>query len=143
VTNTASANGQIELRLQYIKIKTTANWGYRQINAFYDHVAVVPVGQTEYLPPYKVLSFARANQDLTLTWQTVMNNRYRIQVSTNPADSMSWSWVQRSPNLDTNFFATETSFMFKTNLMSLFSYNPAFDPNVPLFFRIHSTSFTP
>jgi hypothetical protein len=113
------------------------------MNAYYDHVSVMPEGQTEYLPPYKVLGFERANQDVTLTWQTVMNNRYRLQASTNPADPLSWSWVQRSPNLDTNFFATGTSFTFKTNLLSLFSYDPAFDPSAPLFFRIHSTSFQP
>jgi hypothetical protein len=138
VNNTASTNGQIEVRLHCKKVKTGSAWNHRQISAFYDHVAVVPAGQTEYLPPYEVVSLARANQDIRLTWETVMNNRYRLQCS---KDLSSWSWVQRSPSLDTNFFATGPTFTFKTNLSSLFSYDPTFDPTAPLFFRVYSTSF--
>jgi hypothetical protein len=154
VTNTASAIGQLEIRLHYNKNKAVGDndsnyWEYRNQNAYYDHVSVMPVGQTEYLPPYKILSFARTNLDFTLQWQTVMNNRYRLQASTNLSDPNSWVMVERQSSipgaakLDTNFFATGTSFTFKTNLTSLFSYDPAFDPSAPLFFRIHSTSFQP
>jgi hypothetical protein len=69
-----------------------------------------------------------------------MNNRYRIQVSTNLS---SWSWLQLTPYVDTNFQATGTTFTFATNLLALFSYNPTFDPQAPLYFRIHSTPFVP
>jgi hypothetical protein len=155
VSNSASSSGQLEIRLHYNKNQAVGDndsnyWEYRNQNAFYDHVCVMPVSQTnEYLPPYKILSFERANQDITLQWQTVMNNRYRLQASTNVSDPNSWVMVERQSSipgaakLDTNFFATGTSFTFKTNLTSLFSYDPAFDPNKPLFFRIHSTGFQP
>lgn len=142
ITNTASTGGQIEIRLHYDKnAYTSQKW--RTMDALYDHVSVIPVGQTNYLPPYKVLSFARTNQDITLKWQTAMNNKYRIQCSTNILNPLAWSWVRRSPSLDTNFAATSTNFTFKTNLTSLFSYDPSFNPDKPLFFRIHSTSWTP
>jgi hypothetical protein len=101
-------------------------------------VAVVPVGQPVYMPPYQILAFNRTNQDITLTWETVMNNRYRVQYS---KDLASWSWVQRNPVLDTNFFAGGTTFTLKTNLTSLLSYDPNYDPTGPLFFRIYSTAF--
>jgi hypothetical protein len=154
VTNTASSSGQIEIRLHYNKKQAVGDadsnyWEYKNQNAFYDHVSVIRAGQTEYMPPYKILAFARTNQDITLQWQTVMNHRYRLQASTNVSDPNSWAMVERqsnipgAANLDTNIFATGTSFTFKTNLTSLFSYDPAFDPNAPLFFRIHSTSFQP
>jgi hypothetical protein len=144
VTNTASSSGQLEIRLHFNKNQIIAEtWEYRNLNAYYDHVSVIRAGQTEYLPPYRIVSFARTNQDITLQWQTVMNNRYRLQASTNVSDPMSWTWVERSPYLDTNFFATGTSYTFQTNLLSLFSYDPAFDLNAPLFFRIYSTSFQP
>ena len=40
-TNTASQNGEIELRLHYAFVRTIAQvWEYRNINAFYDDVAV-------------------------------------------------------------------------------------------------------
>ena len=144
----ASTSGQIEIRLHYNKIVNVGDadsnyWEYRNQNAYFDHVCLMPAGQTAFMPPYKILSFARTNQDITLTWQTLMNNRYRLQASTNLSDPNSWVMVERELNVDTNFFATGTNFTFKTNLLSLFSYDPAFDPNVPRFFRIHSTSFEP
>lgn len=146
VTNTADANGQIEVRLHMNKNMTDVSslWSYREINAFFDHVAVMPEGQVECpMPEYKIVSFVRTNQDITLTWETLMNNRYRLQYSTNISDTMSWSWVERRADADTNYLATGTTFTVKTNLTSLFSFNPAVDPNAPVFFRVHSTSFKP
>jgi hypothetical protein len=155
LTNTANSSGQLEIRLHYNKNQAVGDndnnyWEYRNQNAFYDHVCVMLASQTnEYLPPYKIISFERTNQDITLQWQTVVNNRYRLQASTNVSDPNSWVMVERQSSnpgaakLDTNLFALGTSFTFQTNLLSLFSYDPAFDPNAPLFFRIHSTSFTP
>jgi hypothetical protein len=139
LSNTADTNGQIEVRLHMNKAYTTTDWVYLEVNAFFDHVAVVAVGQPTYMPPYNILAFTRTNQDISLTWQTVMNNRYRLQSST---DLSTWSWVQRAPTLDTNFLATGTAITFKTNLTSLFTYDPNFDPTAPLFFRIYSTPFT-
>jgi hypothetical protein len=154
ITNTASTSGQLEIRLHYNKWKPVGDgdsnyWEYRNQNAYYDHVCVMPVGQTEYMPPYNIVSLARTNQDIALTWKTVMNNRYHIRASTNLSDPNSWVMVEREPSnpgaakLDTNLFATGTSLTFKTNLVSWLSYNPAFDLNGPLFFRIYSTSFKP
>jgi hypothetical protein len=150
VTNQSNSSGQIEIRLHYNKNDSTTTEKWRNMDGFFDHVSVMPVGQTEYLPPYKILSFARTNQDITLQWQTVMNNRYRIQASTNVSDPNSWVMIERELNVDTNFIATGTTFTFKTNVTALFYYNPPsvrvpqyFDPNAPLFFRIHSTSFQP
>ncbi len=142
ITNTASTSGQMEIRLHYDKNGyTTDKW--RTMDALYDHVSLMLVGQPDYTPPYRILSFARANEDVTLQWQTVMNSRYRIQVSTNVSESMSWSWLQRSPYLDTNFAAPGTNFTFTTNLVNLFSYDPAFDVSAPLYFRIYSEPFKP
>jgi hypothetical protein len=143
VTNSASSSGKIELRLHFNKFSSIASWEWRNCNAFYDHVAVVPLGQSGYQPPYRIVSFTRTNQNIALTWQTVMNNRCRLQVSSNPADPASWSWVQWSPKFDTNLVPTGPSYTFQTNLSSLFSYNPDFDLNAPLFFRVFTTSFQP
>ncbi len=141
VTNTANNYGEIEVRLHMNKAFTINSWGYREIGVIFDHVAVVPAGQTEYMPPYKIVSLARTNQDVSLTWETVMNNRYRPQYATNISEPMSWYSVERGPRLDTNFFATGTSFTFKTNLLSMFASDPSFDTNGPLYFRVQSTSF--
>lgn len=139
LTNTADSNGRIEVQLHMNKAMSSSDWVYLEVNAFFDHVAVVPVGQPTLTPPFSVLAFTRTNQDISLTWETVMNNAYRLQCST---DLSSWLWVQRSPTLDTNFFAAGPTFTFKTNLSRLFAYDPSFDPTAPLFFRILSTAFT-
>jgi hypothetical protein len=138
VTNTASANGQIEIRLHYNKNRATSTEKWRVQDASYDHVSLMRAGQPEYLPPYKIVSFARTNQDIEMTWETVMNNRYRIQYSTNLSNPM--VWLERRKDLDTNIFAIGTTLSFQTNLLS---YSPSFNTNAPLFFRIYSESFKP
>jgi len=144
VTNTASQNGEIEIRLRYKFIQTIAQiWEYRNLNAYYDHVAVVPAGQAPYAPPFNLLTFERSGQDIELSWETVMNNKYRIQVSSDLSNPGSWSYVQWNPKWDTNIHATGTSETFRTNLLGLFSYDPSFDPDAPLFFRIHSAPYVP
>lgn len=160
VTNTANAGGEIEIRLHCNKTTTIsyANnpWEYRNVNAFYDRVSVMPEGQTADMPPYSIVSAVSSGPDITLQWETVMNNRYRIRASTNVSDPSSWFPIERSPRLDTNFVATGTTFTFKTNVSSLFYYDPNslairpewrvplyFDSNAPLFFRISSTPFVP
>ena len=113
-------------------------------NAFYDHVSVVPAGQTSYQPNFNITSVTRTNQDITLTWQSVMNNSYRLQFSTNLSeDPNSWTWIQWSPAVDTNLYATGAVFTFKTNLTAMFAYDPTIDTAGPLFFRIRGQSFKP
>ncbi len=144
VTNRATAAGEIEVRLHFNKFGTTSTWEYRNFNAFYDHVAVVPLGQSEYQPPYQIVSCTRSNLDLTLTWQSVMNNRYRILYSSDPSLPLaSWSWVKWSPKLDTNLYATGATYTFQTNLGCLLAYDPSFDPAAPLFFRIYQRGYEP
>jgi hypothetical protein len=148
VTNRATSAGEIEVRLHFNKFGTTSTWEYRNFNAFYDHVAVMPQGQWEnqgaYRPEYKILSCTRSNLDLTLTWQSVMNNRYRIQYTRDlSAPLASWPFVTWSPKVDTNLYATGAIYTFKTNLTCMFSFDPAFDPAAPLFFRIHQWGYEP
>jgi len=140
----ASTSGQIEVRLRYKFIQTIAQiWEYRNLNAFYDHVSVVPQGVSNPLPPYQITSFVRANEDIVLQWSTLMNNKYRIQISTDATAPGSWTYVQWNPKVDTHIQAPGSNYTFQTNLLSLFSYNPSFDPDAPLFFRIHSEPFVP
>jgi hypothetical protein len=143
LTTTASDSGQIEIRLHYNKNGATSQEKWRNMLGIFDHVCLKPTGQGDYLPSYKVLSLTRSNEDISLTWEAVMNNSYRLEVSSNPADPTPWPLVQSSPYLDPNLFATGPTITFRTNLVSMFSYNPAFDPSAPLFFRIRASSFQP
>lgn len=140
VTNTADANGQIEVRLHMNKNYTIANWSYREINAFFDHVAVVPVWQPPYQPSFKLLSSTISGPDVTLTWETVRNNRYRIQVSTDCSNPLSWVNLVGDPYVDPDFQAIGTNMTFTTNL---FANDPAYDPTVPHYFRIVASPFVP
>jgi hypothetical protein len=47
VRSTASDKGEIELRLHFNKIGKTKWWEWRNFNAYYDDVAVVPVAENE------------------------------------------------------------------------------------------------
>jgi len=143
VTNTATPGGQIEVRLHFSKYATVSSWEWRNFNAFYDHVSVIRTGTSPTQPAYRVLSLARNNQDFALTWETVMNNKYRIQYSPSLDSPMTWSFVTWSPYVDPKLYATGSSFTFRTNLASLFSYDPTFDPNVPRYFRIWSENYAP
>jgi hypothetical protein len=249
VTNTASSAGEIEVRLHFNKFGVTSYWEWRNFNAFYDHVAVMPLSQSlpppddlaititnqpaliphrtvtngivtitwttvtnqvaiftwrtvmyntydievtsdfvswskfatdlwatgptstytaalpvgaigpqvfrivphnyvapspsAFLPPYKFVSLTRSNLDLTLSWESVMNNSYRIQYTRDLYNPASWAFVPWSPKLDTNLYATGATYTFKTNLAYLFSFDPAFDPATPLFFRISSRGYQP
>jgi len=150
VSQTASDDGQIEIQLHYNKNGSTANDKWRNMDALYDHASLMLTGQPDYLPPYNMTSVVRTNQDLALTWESVMNNRYRIQATTNPSDPYAWVMLERERNLDPNLVATGPSFTFTTNVSSLFYYDPPyvkvpqyFDPSAPLFFRIYSEPFVP
>jgi hypothetical protein len=96
VTNTASVNGTIELRLHYNIIKTTAQvWEYRNMSGYYDHVSVVPVGgQAEPTPAYNIDSFTLVNQTATIGWDSVSNHIYGIQATSDPLSGANWNWVK-------------------------------------------------
>jgi len=96
VTNTASISGKIEIRLHYKVVDTTAQiWEYRNMNAFYDHVCVMPIGsQNEPTPPYGVNSFTLANETATLGWETVSNHIYGLQTTSDLLSGTNWSWVK-------------------------------------------------
>ena len=149
VTNTASDAGTIEIRLHYNKNASTTGEKWRNMDALYDHAALFLAGQPDYTPPYQVTSFTRDANSVSLTWETVMNTLYRIQMSTDIGDPNSWKLLGREWNMDPKYAATGTSFTFKTNLASLYytngaSRNPIYlDPNVPVFFRISSQTFQP
>lgn len=150
VINTASTNGEIEIRLHYNKNGATAAEKWRNLDAFFDHVSLMPVGPSNDMPPYKILALEHTGQDIALTWESVMNNRYRIEASQDVSDPNSWVMLERELNVDPKLFATSTNFSFKTNLSSLFYYDPPgvkvpvyFDPGAPLSFRILSEPFVP
>jgi len=154
VTVMPNPAGEIEIRLHFNKKGTIASLReFKNCNAFYDHVSVVPAGQTEYQPPFTITAFTRTNRDITLTWESVMNNSYRLQYSTNLSDDPnSWAWVQHGfatdpiqwgPAADPNLYATGAVFTFKTNLTSFFAFDPNFDPTGPLYLRIRGQSFKP
>jgi hypothetical protein len=145
ITTPASTNGEIEVQLHFNKIGggSATTWPWRHQHGFFDHVSVVEAGQTDFQTPYNIVSCIRTNLDFTLTWQTVMNNSYRIQCSKNPSDPASWSYVAWSPYLDTNLYAPGATLTFKTNLANLFSYDPSFNLGAPMFFRIHAQNYQP
>lgn len=123
VTNTASSTGQIEVRLHFDKDKwTTFLWEYTR--AYYDRVAVTLPGQSP--PPFRILSLSLANEtNAIFRWETVMNNSYRIEVSTN---LLTWSTFQD------NLLATTTNLSFATNVPGM---------KTPRFYRINSKNYQP
>jgi hypothetical protein len=126
VNVTANSSGQIEVRLRYKKSSLTsgAKW-ISAIDAFYDHVSVMPQVPTP-LPAPVVLSFGVTNQMATFKWTTVMNNTYNIEVS---EDFATWSKFKAS------LMATGTNLTYTGPV--------TFDPTVPQFFRIVSFNYVP
>jgi hypothetical protein len=124
VTNTASASGQIQVRLHFNKDKwTTLAWQY--IRAYYDHVAVMLPGQTP--PPFRMVSLAVTNPSvIALKWDTVMNNTYDLEAS-----SGFGSWWKFQSDL----LATGTNLTFTTDWSAA--------PGVPQFFRALSHNYVP
>ena len=72
-----------------------------------DHVPVVMVFNNPYDKPFQLLSFTRSNLTVTLNWQSVPGQPYRVESSTNLS---AWSI------LASNLVATGTTFTYATNL---------------------------
>jgi hypothetical protein len=126
VNVTANSRGQIEVRLRYKKPGYTSNQKWLSaIDAFYDHVSVMPLVPT-LLPAPQILALTVTNQTATLKWTTVMNNTYNIEVS---PDFASWS------KFKTNLVATGTNLTCNGALTA--------DPVIPQFFRVVSYDYVP
>jgi hypothetical protein len=139
--NTANLSGKIEVRLRFQKVAFTANQKWPDIDVFFDHAAVVRTSSQTSMPAYTIKPFTLTNKNVTLNWNTVRNNRYRIQVASDlTASPIPWQTFLGDPYLDPDFLATGTNLTFTTNL---FLNNPSFDPAAPLYFRIYSQPFVP
>jgi hypothetical protein len=85
----------------------------------------MPLGQTP--PPFRMVSLTVTNQTaITLRWDTVMNNTYDLEAS---SDLGSW-WRFQS-----DLLATGTNLTFSTNWGAA--------PGVPQFFRTLSHNYVP
>jgi hypothetical protein len=93
VTNTASASGQLEIRLHYNKYGATSTEKWRNMDVVYDHVTVLPVGATEDEPPYNINSMTAAGSTVTIGWETVSNHVYGIQTTSELLTGTNWSWA--------------------------------------------------
>lgn len=97
----ASASGQIEIRLHYNKNSATNDEKWRNLDALFDHVVLVPTGETLDMPPFKIDSFALANQTVVTTFGTVSNDIYRVLSGVHLApnvfyDDLALTWVTNS-----------------------------------------------
>ena len=72
-----------------------------------DHIPVFMTFNNPYDKPFQMLSFARSNLALTLNWQSVPGQPYRVESSTNLT-----SWI----TLANNLIATGSTFTYATNL---------------------------
>ena len=72
-----------------------------------DHIPVFMTFNNPYDKPFQMLSFARSNLTLTLNWQSVPGQPYRVESSTNLT-----SWI----TLANNLIATGSTFTYATNL---------------------------
>lgn len=72
-----------------------------------DHMPVVMTFNNPYDKPFKLLSFTRSNLTVTLNWQSVPGQPYRVESSTNLT---AWSVLAN------NLVATGESYTYTTNL---------------------------
>ena len=82
-----------------------------------DHIPVLMAFNNPYDKPFKLLSFTRSNLTVTLKWQSVPGQPYRVESSTNLT---TWSMLAN------NLLATGTNYTFSMNLN-----------DATRFFRIH------
>jgi hypothetical protein len=78
-----------------------------------DHLPVKMVFNNPYDKPFRVLALARTNQAVTLTWQSVLGQPYRVDSSSNLT---SWS------ALASNLVATSNTFTLTTNVVGDIRY---------------------
>jgi hypothetical protein len=78
-----------------------------------DHVPVVMSFNNPYDKPFQLLSFTRSNLTVTLNWQSVPGQPYRVESSTNLT---SWS------TLANNLVAVGSTFTYSTNLNDAMRY---------------------
>ena len=78
-----------------------------------DHIPVLMVFNNPYDKPFQLLSFTRSNLTVTLNWQSVPGQPYRVETSTNLA---TWS------TLANNLVATGTTSTYATNLNDAMRY---------------------
>ena len=132
VTTHATASGQIEVRLHFKKIHYTGGmgktvsygWGgYLNIDAFYDHISVIPVVTPPLQPKF---SLTLTNQTAQFNWAAYMNNTYDIEMS---PDLVNWSKFR------TNILASWTNVTYTTNLSAI---SPG-----PQFFRVLCYNWVP
>ena len=83
-----------------------------------DHLPVLMVFNNPYLNPFQLSWITRSNQNLTLNWQSVPGQSYRVETSPGLAPA---NWTTFADNL----LATNSSFTFSTNT-----------PANPQFFRV-------
>jgi endonuclease/exonuclease/phosphatase family metal-dependent hydrolase len=72
-----------------------------------DHLPVLMVFNNPYDKPFKLLSITRANPTVTLKWESVFGQPYRVESSTNLT-----MWTTQANNL----VATGTNYSYSTNL---------------------------
>lgn len=72
-----------------------------------DHYPVLLVFDNPYDKPFRLLSIARTNSTVTLQWESVFGQSYRVESSTNLSN-----WTTQANNL----MATGTNFTYSTNL---------------------------
>jgi endonuclease/exonuclease/phosphatase family metal-dependent hydrolase len=71
-----------------------------------DHLPVLMTFANPFNTPFRLLSFARTNQSVTLQWESATNRFFSVEISTNLAQ-----WVPLASNL----FSTGTNFIFTAN----------------------------
>ncbi len=72
-----------------------------------DHLPVLTVFNSPYDKPFRLLSITRSNPSVTLTWQSVSGQPYRVESSSNLT-----VWT----GLASNLVASGTSYSFVTNV---------------------------
>lgn len=73
-----------------------------------DHLPVLMTFANPYDQPFRLVTVTRGNSTVTLVWQTVPGQQYRVENSSNLA-----SWTA----LATNLMATNASFTYRANLL--------------------------
>lgn len=78
-----------------------------------DHLPVLMTFANPYDKPFRLTSVSRGDQTVTLAWQSVMGQSYRVESSSN---LLNWT------TLATNLVATNASFTYATNLPDAMRY---------------------